>query len=1162
MISGPSPTVFAALLPAEEFLGQASALLLLLGTAVLIYRSFRNRYLLTWILGWLAYLVHKFAAVSLESPGLRALSVAMYVTAITLFAVSVFYYTDRKPRLRVLLGFAALTLLLSLVWAWWLPGRAGFGILLLVMYAVIRGWAAIHLSLFTRGRRRVGPLLLIVSLLFLHMHEPGSSDLVAGFDIALELLLGMGMLVIVLDDSSERVRRLHVLGAVTTAIAEAQEFMPTVRTAMLQIRELTGAKAAWFRLLESDQLVLIDHIGISEDHVRTFQKVSAADSFSARAIRSGGPVVIQVDNTDPTTQARLRRDGYDHVLVIPVQGKNTVIGVLNLGVARHRNYIGDEMEFFAAIANQLGIAIENHRLFSQILQSQKQWVSTFDSIQDSVLVHDESFRIVKINRAMAERLDLRSGSAVQESCQTLLPGLGRTWQAWQGCPYCWRSSQYESGPDPCFGGYSQISTSSYNEQESRRVGTVHIIKDVTESRSIAERYRLLFEQVQEGVFISTPDGRLLDCNDAFVRLLGYDNKEEILKLDIPSQLYADPNARPALLRRIEEQGYLRTFEVTLRRRDGSKVPVLETSFARRDDAGRVVTYQGFLLDMTEKKRAEDEIHRRNRELHALNTIAVAATQSLDLDQILKVALEQVVELFTADTGAIFLADEPTHTLQRRASIGHRSEAGKNLPELQVPEDFWNTTLRARTEILTHHQLPEMPPFVLEYTQAEGVRSWMWVILWTTDKMVGLLGIASRDVREFSDADQKLLVAIGRQLATTVQKVHLYDETRKAYEELTRAQEQLLQSEKMSAIGQLISGVAHELNNPLTAILGYAQLLENEEIPVRAQDFVQKLYKQAQRTHKIVQNLLSFSRQRKPQRLQVDLRRVLDDTLALRDYDMKLNNIVVARDFQERLPDVLGDEHQLEQVFLNIINNAADAMLERARGGTLRVRIFENNGEVCAEFHDSGPGIKDPKRIFDPFYTTKSVGKGTGLGLSICYGIVKEHGGNVTAFNHPDGGAVFQVRLPMVAVSARQQAALPPARISGPLSGRVLLLDDEESVLEFEREVLRGAGAEVVAFLNGEEAMTRLRSESFDAIILDGKMPGGWSGLDLYEWIRVNRPGLEKRVILAVSNPADPDIQALVQHSGVGLLAKPFDVGDLVSAARRVLQRSRAAQAFV
>jgi len=1150
--------LLASLFQTEEFLAQGSAVLLLLGSAVLIYRSFRGRYLLTWILGWLAYLVHKFAAAeAVGNPGFHALSAAMYVVAITLFAFSVFYYTDRRSPLLQLGAFSALTLGVSVVWALWFPGSEYLRIALVLMYTAIRAAGAIQLALFSRGRRAVGPLLLVFSLLFLHMHEPGASDLVAGFDVALELLLGIGMVVMVLDDSHERARRLRVLSAVTTAIAEAQDFMPIVHTALKELKGLMTARASWFRMLDSDQLVLVDSLGLSDEYTCTRRSIPVGESFSGRTIQSGSPAMVRTGEVDPETRERLRAEGFNHVLMIPVQGKKTVIGILNLGIAWYRTYRADELEFFAAIANQLGIAVENHRLFSQILQSQKQWVSTFDSIQDSVLVHDERFRIIKANRALLDRLDLRQSAIMQGTCDGLLPGVGRSWQAWQGCPYCWRASEFETGPDPCFGGFSQVSTSSYNEQESRHVGTVHIIKDVTEHRAIAERYRMLFEQVQEGVFISAPDGRLLDCNDAFVRMLGYGSKEELLKLDIPTQLYADPKVRSALLGEIDEKGYLRSFEITLRRKDGTSVPVLETSFARRDESGAVLTYQGFLLDMTEKKRAEDEIRRRNRELYALNTIAVAATQSFDLDEILRVALEQVVDLFAADTGAIYLAEEDGRTLRRRVASGQHSALAAELKEVKIHEEFWNAVRQARVEVITQQHLPNLPPTVAEYVRAEGLQSWIWALLWTKDKVVGLLGIASRGPREFTPADENLLVAIGRQLATTIQKVHLYEETRRAYEELTRTQEQLLQSEKMSAIGQLISGVAHELNNPLTAILGYAQLLENEEIPLRAQDFVQKLYKQAQRTHKIVQNLLSFSRQRKPQRQQVDLRRVLEDTLALRDYDMKLSNIVVERDFQPNLPDVLGDEHQLEQVFLNIINNAADAMLETTRGGTFGVRIYADQGEVCAEFHDSGPGIKDVKRIFDPFYTTKSVGKGTGLGLSICYGILKEHGGSIRAFNHPGGGAVFQVRLPAVPMPAAHEPPLPVVRHDGPLHGRVLLVDDEESVLEFEREVLRSAGAEVFAFGDGEDAISRLRNENFDAIIVDGKMPGAWGGTEIYHWLRSNRPGMETNVIFAVSNVNDPAMRKFIEETGVSCLTKPFDVSDLVSVTRRLLQKARA-----
>src|SRR5579871_1347834 len=267
---------------------------------------------------------------------------------------------------------------------------------------------------------------------------------------------------------------------------------------------------------------------------------------------------------------------------------------------------------------------------------------------------------------------------------------------------------------------------------------------------------------------------------------------------------------------------------------------------------------------------------------------------------------------------------------------------------------------------------------------------------------------------------------------------------------------------MSAVGQLIAGVAHELNNPLTAILGYAQLLETEGLNARAQDFVGKLFKQAQRTHRVVQNLLSFARQRKPQRDEVDIRKVLDETLTLRDYDLKINNIKVEREVPAEPAMVIADPHQIEQVFLNIINNAVDAILETGRTGSLKIRISCQAGHVCTQFADDGAGIKDPKRIFDPFYTTKSVGKGTGLGLSICYGIVKEHGGDITANNLPEGGAVIEVRLPAaVATNVEVEAKPAPRPHDGAVHGRVLLVEEEEAILEFERDVLMGAGATVI-----------------------------------------------------------------------------------------------------
>src|SRR5450432_3585592 len=585
----------------------------------------------------------------------------------------------------------------------------------------------------------------------------------------------------------------------------------------------------------------------------------------------------------------------------------------------------------------------------------------------------------------------------------------------------------------------------------------------------------------------------------------------------------------------------------------------ESSFATRDATGDISRYQGFILDMTEKRRAEDEMRRRNRELNALNAMAVVAAQSFDLDEILNLTLRQVVTLFSAESGTVYLSDSDNTTYRRRAAWGPRSRDQMRAAEISFTEGFGDLVMRSRAEVVTAEYLPHLPPKVAEFVRSDADRSWIWVLFWGKDSPIGMMGLRSRGEYEYSSSEENLLVAISRQLATTIEKVRLYEETCRAYEDLRQTQEQLLQSEKMSAVGQLIAGVAHELNNPLTAILGYAQLLETEGLNDRATDFVSKLFKQAQRTHRVVQSLLSFARQRKPHKQQVDLGKVLDETLALRDYDMKVSNIKLERIAEVVLPAVTGDPHQLEQVFLNIINNAVDAMLEGGQGGTLKVRIYAKDGHVHAEFQDSGPGVKEPKRIFEPFYTTKSVGKGTGLGLSICYGIIKEHGGDISARNEDGGnvGAVIEIKLPAAGGVVVPQPVIEAPKHGTALNGRILLVEDEEAVLEFERDVLAGAGAKVTTVTSTEQMKSAITSQSFDAVVINGKMPGSTSVTETRNWILENTSGLSGHILFTFASLAGPEDRNLLEQNHVPFLVKPFEIGDLIANARRLLVKVQA-----
>jgi two-component system NtrC family sensor kinase len=1143
-----------------KLMAQESAALIILAASLLVFRTFRERYLLIWILGWLAYFVSRWTLRGSPlywSRDLIAISQAEFILAVCLFAAAVFLYTHGRRLLNALLLIAIIVMSFAAARAMLWPQVFMLRVALEVSYRLIALAAAFQLIRYRWGRGEIGPWMLAFSLLFLHLEwAPLDVLLPPSLGMISDVILGMSMLLVVFDDSKMRTRRLAVINALTTTITRSQQHGPMMVTALEELKGLMRAKAAWFRLLEGDNLVIAQQIGLSPEFLRDRSLISI-DKTLEEVLRDGMPAVVKTAATPDTMRPYLREERFHHVVMVPVLGKKSPIGMVTLGSRRRFSYAPDDIEFLATSAHQLGLAVENLRLVEQILRSHRQWSNTFDSIQDLVLLHDSEFRVMKANRALLQRLEQSHSDVVGQPCESVLPTDRGEWKA---CPYCRGSEDaFWEGADPCFGGFSMVSTSSYTEQNSNQRGTIHVIRDTSDRRVAEEKYRLLFEQVQEGVFVATPDGKLLDCNDAFLRMLGYSNREDLMAVNVDTDLYASAEQRDVFRREVELHNYVRNFEVTLRRKDGTQLTAMESSFATRDAAGKIERYQGFLLDMTEKKRAEDEIRRRNRELNALNAMAVIATQSFDLDEILNLTLRQVITLLGAETGSVYLSDTDETTFRRRAGWGQRSADRAKFSEVTLP-DFGDLVTRSRTEVLTPEYLPHLPPVLADFIRADNLQSWIWVLLWSKDKPIGIMGISSRESREYTSNDENLLVAIGRQLATTVEKVRLYEETCRAYEDLRRTQEQLLQSEKMSAVGQLIAGVAHELNNPLTAILGYAQLLESEDLQDRASDFVKKLFKQAQRTHRVVQNLLSFARQRKPQKQQVDIPKVVEETLALRDYDLKVNDINLECQIENGLPQVVADPHQLEQVFLNIINNAVDAMLETGNGGTLKVQVYSKDHHVCAEFRDSGPGIKEPNKIFDPFYTTKTVGKGTGLGLSICYGIIKEHGGDISAHNSKEGGAIVEVRLP-----AAEQSALPANVASSPrrefaISGRILLVEDEEAVLEFERDVLTGAGAEVVTLMSGEEVKSRLAQESFDALIINGKMPGGWTIPEVYRWIERNAPGMEKRILFTFSSVAEPEIRSFLQEKSVPSLVKPFEVADLIAQTRRLLPKTQAASA--
>jgi two-component system NtrC family sensor kinase len=676
------------------------------------------------------------------------------------------------------------------------------------------------------------------------------------------------------------------------------------------------------------------------------------------------------------------------------------------------------------------------------------------------------------------------------------------------------------------------------------------LKDITDRKRAEEKYRTLVSNVQEGVFISTPQGRFLDFNDALLRMTGYENREELLAVDIPGAFYANIPDRERLKKLLQQHGTVADFEFEMRRKDGEIRTMLESSIAIRDAAGNVTAYQGFLLDITERKQAEFEVRRRNRELLVLNSIAQTLTESLDLSDSLHRTLGQMAELFKLDATSLYLFEQDGTQLRRIAAVGHRSEISRHFVPVPVKPELMQHIKAVHATFLSVQGL-SLPPIFRDVQAREEIVAAYVVILWSKDRVIGGLVVGSRAPREFSAADVNLLIAVGSQISSAIERSILYEETRQAYENLRRTQEQLLHSEKLAAVGQLISGVAHELNNPLTAILGYSQLLTSSgQMGQQGIEYADKLYKQAQRTHRIVQNLLSFARQHKPERGPVQINQALEETLALRDYDLRMHNIRVHLDLAENLPVTSADPHQLQQVFLNMVNNAVDAILEHSTEGDIWVRTGLNGDRLCIEFIDSGPGVKDASRVFDPFYTTKPVGKGTGLGLSICYGIITEHGGTIRVRNIPTRGASFTIELPL-------QSAAVPISTAGQTAilgrdGRILLVDHDDSVLEAVGTILRGRDHRVQTARDICEARALLEKEDFDLIVADLQISDDANGDKLGEWLAQYKPALSHKLIWMCAVAPSEDAGEHMAGNGRQILQKPFKATDLLAAVDELL----------
>jgi len=508
--------------------------------------------------------------------------------------------------------------------------------------------------------------------------------------------------------------------------------------------------------------------------------------------------------------------------------------------------------------------------------------------------------------------------------------------------------------------------------EDGRIKTYAYVRDITERkkfekdlRESEEKYRNLFERVRHGLFISSKEGKFLDCNQAMWGLLGYRDKEEFLKIDIAKDLYVNPEDRKTFQGLVEELGFVKDFEADWKKKNGERITVLITADAKKNEEGTVVGYEGINIDISDRKRME-------RELKEANDFLMNMIQS-SVDGIIVTDMKGDILIF--NKGAENLLGYETEEVVGKMNIRSIYQPGvaKEVMDKLRSRDFGGVGKLTSFPILHRRKDGEL---------VEGDLS-ASIIFDEKGNEIASVGI-------FKDLRERLRIE----------------------RELQKMQEALLQSEKLAAMGRLTSQIAHELNNPIYGIMNTLELLKTEIPPESKRRRILELsLSEIQRLSEMLRNMLSFSKPEEEKRRAVKIDELIEGILLVMEKQMREADIRVETSFGEEIPDVMASTNQMRQVFLNIFKNAKEAM---PKGGTLFVRTSKEDNRVLIHIQDTGIGIPEEikDKIFDAFFTTKQKVKGVGLGLSVCYGIIRDHGGEIKIKSEEGKGTTFTISLPV------------------------------------------------------------------------------------------------------------------------------------------------------
>jgi two-component system NtrC family sensor kinase len=498
---------------------------------------------------------------------------------------------------------------------------------------------------------------------------------------------------------------------------------------------------------------------------------------------------------------------------------------------------------------------------------------------------------------------------------------------------------------------------------------ISVQKKLTEElRESEKKHRDLFERVDQGICITTKEGKILDCNPALLKMLGYESKEEFLKLNVATDLYANPEDREEFQNLTERDGHVKNYEVEFKKKNGDKLPILMTAHVRKNEKGEVTGYQGIIIDISERIRIEQEL----REKHGFLTNLLESS----VDCIVVADMKGNVIFFNKSAEKLTGYSEEEVIGKFHITRFYPREVAKDVMKKLRSDNFGGRGKLENLMLTIYGKNNEELPVSLAAS-----------IVYEGEKEIASLGI-------FTDLREKI----------------------KIERELQETQVRLLQSEKMASLGSLAAGVAHEINNPLGGILIFASLLmedfEANDDP-RVQD-LKKIVEEGTRCKEIVRSLLEFGRQTESKFEPMDINKAIIDGLFFLENQVLFHDIRIIKQLDPALPLIQGNANQLKQVFMNIMVNAAEAMSDEGGSLTITTAKSQDESSIIISFKDTGTGIPPEvqSRIFDPFFTTKEVGKGTGLGLSTSYGIIQSHHGNIEVESEVGKKTTFNILLPV------------------------------------------------------------------------------------------------------------------------------------------------------